>query len=113
MRKFGGVSGIVGKNGGSWNGVVVPDHNHHQVSIGIRSGASHKQQSRYSHHHHHRRLVKGRKISIIGALIVFLVVAFIASVAAFLYLSSKDKGTLIRLGLSIFLFFFFFWVKSI
>lgn len=87
MRKF-------GNNGGSLHGIFAPaDHNHNHVSVGIRSGASHKQQSRYSHHHHHRRLVKGRKISIVGALILFLVVAFIASIAAFLFLSSRDKGS--------------------
>lgn len=88
MRKFGGG----GNNGGSWYGIFAPaDHNHNHVSIGIRSGSSHKQQSRYSYHHHHRRLVKARKISIVGALIVFLVVAFIASITALLFLSSKDK----------------------
>lgn len=94
MRKFGsGFSDSAAANtGGGRNGAVSSDHNH-QVSIGIRSGASHKQQPRYAHHHHHRRLIKGRKISIIGALFLFLFVAFVASVFAFLFLSSKDKDT--------------------
>lgn len=88
MRKFTGFNG----GSGLRNGGVSSDHNHH-VSIGIRPGASHKQQSRYGHHHHHRRLIKGRKISIVGALVLFLFVAFIASIFAFLFLSSKDKDT--------------------
>lgn len=100
MRKFNGFNGGGGGGGGGVNGGgvvrnggVSSDHNYqHHISIGIRSSASHKQQSRYGHHHHHRRLFRVRKISIIGALIVFLAVAFLSSVFAFIYLSSKDKG---------------------
>ncbi|CAI9114732.1 OLC1v1015521C1 [Oldenlandia corymbosa var. corymbosa] len=106
MRKLNGYNGgngvgAGGANGGgvARNGGVSSDHNtnsyQHHVSIGIRSsGASQKQQSRYGHHHHnhhHRRLIRVRKISIVTALLVFLVVAFVGSISAFIYLSSKDK----------------------
>lgn len=120
MRKFNGFTGGGGGGGGGGvngggvvrNGGVSSDHNYqHHVSIGIRSSASHKQQSRYGHHHHDRRLFRVRKISIIGALIVFLVVAFLSSVFAFIYLSSKDKG-IFNLGTISPQFFFvfdFYW----
>ncbi|CAK9155488.1 unnamed protein product [Ilex paraguariensis] len=75
-------SGFERDRGGVRNG-VASDH----VSIGIR--ANPLKQSR--HQHHHRRL-KNRKLSI-GALIVILSLAFVVSVSAFFYLSSKDQGS--------------------
>lgn len=56
-----------------------------QVSIGIRAGNQPHKQSRV-----YNRRFKGRKISI-GALALFLALAFIVSVSAFVYLSG-DKG---------------------
>lgn len=66
-----------------------------QVSIGIRAGNQQHKQSRL----HHRRF-RGRKISI-GALSLTLVLAFVVTVLAVVYLSA-DRGLLIFLAFSIF-----------
>ncbi|GAA0156938.1 hypothetical protein LIER_14312 [Lithospermum erythrorhizon] len=68
----------------SRNGVVSDQH----VAIGIRSSTSHKQPR-----HQHRRLKSSgslRKISV-AALIVFLLIAFFASILAFFYLSQQNR----------------------